>query len=624
MAVVRLTDNAVAGFHRALCPGRTWGRAVPVLSVGRRQSRGGAEVPPLPGYRKATVALGAFLLVYLSWQLFGWIPGGRQNVGDLLLLPIDAAATLAAWCASRRFARSDPLGSFWRWIAFALAAETIGDVVQAIYDICTSHSPYPSVADPFYLAFYPLVLFALLRIPAAALSLGARVKTTLDAATIVVGGGAVVWYLVLGPTALDGGQGILAMAVSLAFPVGDLLLLAALAVVLLRWSPIALRAPLRLITIALALGIVADVLYGDGQLHGTYTPGDFIDTLYVLEFSAFALAGVRQAPPGHEEAPLDTERSRQLSSRASWLPYLSVAIALGVLLGVERRNAFFPDVSLVLIVIVLAVLVAVRQYIAQRELVRTQVALRHSEQVKDEFLSVVGHELRTPLTSIRGSLGLLAGGVLGELPEDAANMVAVAVLNTERLGRMVNDILDIERMAAGGLVLEPAAVEATELVEQSIQVVQTTADAAGVTLRGDIAELTVLADADRIVQALVNLLGNAVKFSPRGATVMLTVSQHDDGALFSVHDNGRGIPADRLETIFERFRQVDASDAREKGGTGLGLPIARGIVEQHRGRMWAESRLGEGSTLSFTLPLASPVRKPVGTHIPATEQLARV
>ncbi|HSZ14636.1 MAG TPA: ATP-binding protein [Solirubrobacteraceae bacterium] len=601
MSFVRLTRDALVSVHRALRPTNSRSRA----------------------YRAATVALGMFLLVYCSWQAFGWIPGSRQNVGDLLLLPVDVAATSAAWHASRRFARSDRLRSFWWWMAFALAAETLGDVVQAVYDVGLHHSPYPSVADPFYLAFYPLLLFALLRMPAAVISCGKRAQTALDVATIVVGGGAVVWYLVLGPTVIEGGQSALAMSVSLAFPAGDLFLLAALAVVLLRHSPIAVRAPLRLITIALALGIVADVLYGEGQLHGTYASGNLIDTLYVLEFSTFALAGVRQAPPDFADAGGDAEQAQQLGSRASWLPYLSVAIGLGVLLGVEWRHPFFPDVSLVLIVIALAVLVAVRQYLAQRELVRTQSALRHSERVKDELLSVVGHELRTPLTSIRGALGLLAGGVLGELPQDAANMVAVAVLNTERLGRLVNDILDIERMTAGGLTLEASAVNAAELVAQSIQVVQATADAAGVSLRSDTAELTVLADVDRIVQALVNLLGNAVKFSPRGGSVAVAVRPRGDLALFSVRDNGRGIPADRLESIFERYRQVDASDAREKGGTGLGLPIARGIVEQHDGRMWAESP-GRGSTLYFTLPLVSQARKPARMRAAGTDQLVQV
>ncbi len=555
-------------------------------------------------FRNVAVALGAFLLLYLSWQLLGWIPGSTQGVGDLLLLPVNAAAVCAAWWASRRCTGSSRLRSFWRLLAIALAAETIGDVVQAVYDVGLHQSPYPSLADPFYLAFYPLLLLALLRVPVAAVTRVKFTKTMLDGATIVVGGGAVVWYFVLGPTAVESGQGALAMGVSMAFPVGDLFLLAGLAAVQLRHSPVALHVPLRLITAAVLLGIGADVLYGYGELHSTYRAGDFIDTLYVLEFAAFALAGAGQRSVRRGDPGAVVDGSRRFRSQASWLPYLSVAIGLGVLLGVERGNRFFPDVSLVLIVIALAVLVAIRQYVAQRELIQTETALRESERAKDEFLSIVGHELRTPLTSIRGSLGLLEGDVLGELPQDAANMVAVAVLNTDRLVRLIDDILDIERMAAGRLALEPAAVDAAELVSQSIRVLQATADAAGVTLRGEVARVTVFADADRIVQALVNLLGNAVKFSTRGGVVTVTVSRMREGALFSVRDTGRGIPTDRLEGIFERFRQVDASDAREKGGTGLGLPIARGIVDQHGGRMWAESREGGGSTFRFTLPVA--------------------
>ncbi len=473
-----------------------------------------------------------------------------------------------------------------------------------LYDLALHRSPYPSLADPFYLAFYPLLALALLRVPVASFTRAQLVKTLLDGATIVVGGGAVVWYFVLGPTAVDGGQSTIAMAVSMAFPVGDLFLLAGLAAVLLRHSLAALHTPLKLIAVAVLLGIVADVLYGYGQLHGSYRPGDPTDTLYVLEFAAFALAGASQRVVPRADAGAAVAATAHDSPRASWLPYLSVAVGLGVLLGVERGERFFPNVSLVLIVIVLAVLVAVRQYVAQRELVQTQRALRESERAKDEFLSIVGHELRTPLTSIRGSLGLLDGGVLGELPEDAANMVAVAVLNTDRLVRLVNDILDVERMAAGRLLLEPAAVDAAELVSQSIQVLQASADAAGVNLRSEVDPMRVLADSDRLVQTLVNLLGNAIKFSTAGAVVTVAVTRERDMALFSVCDSGRGIPAERLESIFERFRQVDSSDAREKGGAGLGLPIARAIVEQHGGRIWAESRERGGCTFRFTLPLA--------------------
>ncbi len=570
-----------------------------------------APSPKLTPSLASIAGLAAYLLVYLSWQLLGWMPGSKQDVGDLLILPVDVVAVYAAWWASRRCAESERLHSFWRLMALALAAETIGDLVQAVYDVGLHSSPYPSLADPFYLAFYALLLLALLRVPVAPVMRAKLVRTLLDGATIVVGGGAVVWYFVLGPTAVQSGQSALAMGVSLAFPVGDLLLLAGLAAVLFRQSPLALRTPLRLITAAVALGIVADVLYGYGQLHETYTAGDYIDTIYVLEFMTFALAGFSQRSVALGDPSAAADASREHRSRASWLPYLSLAIGLGVLLGVEAGDRFFPDVSLVLIVIVLAVLVAARQYLAQRELLQAQAALRESERVKDEFISVVGHELRTPLTSIRGSLGLLEGGVFGELPKEAQSMVALAVANTDRLARLINDVLDIERLDAGRMDLEIAPVKASELVGNAMQIVQMTATQARLTLHADIQEdLTVAADADRIVQVLVNLLGNAIKFSPRWSTVTVTVACDRARALFSVNDTGRGIPADRLESIFERFRQVDSSDAREKGGSGLGLAIARNIVEHHGGQISVESELGQGSTFYFTLPLAGRVRVP--------------
>jgi CheY-like chemotaxis protein len=159
-------------------------------------------------------------------------------------------------------------------------------------------------------------------------------------------------------------------------------------------------------------------------------------------------------------------------------------------------------------------------------------------------------------------------------------------------------------MDAGHLELELAPVKASELVADAVQIVQMPATQAGVTLVADIQEdLTVSVDSDRILQVLVNLLGNAIKFSPRSSTVTTSVATEHGQALFSVTDVGRGIPADRRESIFERFRQVDSSDAREKGGSGLGLAIARNIVEHHGGAMRVQSEVGRGSTFAFTLPL---------------------
>ena len=227
------------------------------------------------------------------------------------------------------------------------------------------------------------------------------------------------------------------------------------------------------------------------------------------------------------------------------------------------------------------------------------------ERLKDEFVSVVGHELRTPLTSIRGSLGLIDAGAMGDLPVEAAEMISVAISNTDRLVRLINDILDIERMEAGRGELELAAVSGATLVRQAIQGVQATADAAQITFRCELDEVLVWSDADRILQALINLLGNAVKFSPRGGEIRVAVTADGEQAGFLVRDHGRGIPTEQLESVFERFRQVDGSDARDKGGTGLGLAISRGIVEQHGGRIWAQSGPGGGTTFHFTLPLAN-------------------
>ncbi|MDX6678569.1 MAG: hypothetical protein QOE31_2621 [Solirubrobacteraceae bacterium] len=230
---------------------------------------------------------------------------------------------------------------------------------------------------------------------------------------------------------------------------------------------------------------------------------------------------------------------------------------------------------------------------------------REVERLKDQFTSVVSHELRTPLTSIRASLGLLASGALGALPEQGRRMLEIAVQNTDRLGRLVNDILDIERIGSGTIEMSPKRCDAVQLVERAVESVAAIADETGVRIEIEAEPAEIDADAERILQTLTNLISNAVKFSPPGAAVRVVVQRRDDDVLFRVSDCGRGIPADKLESIFERFHQVDASDSREKGGTGLGLAICRAIVDLHGGRIWAHSTPGHGATLSFALPAVS-------------------
>ncbi|MEB3831348.1 PAS domain S-box protein [Phormidium sp. CCY1219] len=262
------------------------------------------------------------------------------------------------------------------------------------------------------------------------------------------------------------------------------------------------------------------------------------------------------------------------------------------------------------------------------------------ERMKDEFISVVSHELRTPLTSIRGSLGLLAGGLLTARPEKASRMLEIAVSNTDRLVRLINDILDLERIESGKVTMVYQLCNAADLMLQAADALRSMAMHADVRLSVTPLDLSLQADPDRIFQVLTNLLSNAIKFSPEGETVWLsaaiapraesiafpescqsesTVATLDPRSnrdsdrcsapmtqptvCFHIRDRGRGIPPEKLESIFERFQQVDASDSRKKGGTGLGLAICRSIVEHHGGRIWAASVVGEGSSFYFTLPL---------------------
>jgi len=230
---------------------------------------------------------------------------------------------------------------------------------------------------------------------------------------------------------------------------------------------------------------------------------------------------------------------------------------------------------------------------------------REVDRLKGEFVSMVSHELRTPLTAIRGSLGLIAGGAMGELTPSAARMVQIALVSSERLTRLINEILDIERIESGVLPMELGAHSVRGLLDAAVGQVQVIAEDSGVRVRVAGAEGEVYADPDRVVQTLLNLLGNALKFSPPGTEVTLHAATRGTFVEFSIRDQGRGIPADKLDQVFARFEQVDSSDAREKGGSGLGLAISRSIVERLGGRIWAENNPSGGATFRFTLPVAA-------------------
>jgi PAS domain S-box-containing protein len=236
------------------------------------------------------------------------------------------------------------------------------------------------------------------------------------------------------------------------------------------------------------------------------------------------------------------------------------------------------------------------------------------ERLKNEFISIISHELRTPLTSIRGALGLLGSGVYDNRPEKAKHILKIAINSSERLVRLVNDILKLEQLKSDKLQPIIEECQVADLMQQAVDSVQALAEQSNITISLTTLAITMWLTPDAIVQAFINLLSNAIKFSSPGDTVWLKAEAGEQGGdnlancstpyiLFSVKDQGRGIPTDKLEIIFEEFQQVDISDSRKKGGTGLGLAICKKIVQQHGGKIWVESILGEGSTFYFTLPI---------------------
>jgi PAS domain S-box-containing protein len=241
---------------------------------------------------------------------------------------------------------------------------------------------------------------------------------------------------------------------------------------------------------------------------------------------------------------------------------------------------------------------------AAQVIIRDITQRKEVERMKNEFVSTVSHELRTPLTSIQGSLGLIANGVTGVLPPAARPLVEIAHKNCQRLILLINDLLDMEKIAAGKMKFSLKPQDLLPLVEHSIEANRSFGAQFGVKfiLDSRAPDARVNVDADRIIQVLTNLLSNASKFSPPDGTVTITVRRAAQGVRVEVADRGAGIPEEFRSRIFQKFSQADSSDMRQKGGTGLGLSISRTIIEKHRGTIGFESETGRGTSFFILLP----------------------
>lgn len=342
--------------------------------------------------------LGAYLATYAGWQLFGWGGSGPKKViGDLAFLPAYAAATVMAAKASRRCAAVPRLRSSWRLIAIGLGFYTLGIVLQSCYEIAGGSTPYPSLADPAYLMFYPFALAGLLRFPHRGQSRSQRRRTLIDCATVAFAGGAVIWYVVLGPTTLVEGASWLQMLVSVAGPVGDLMLIVGLATVLLRRTLPASETAMRVLAAGLVLFVAADLVYGWASLHSAYSGGDPVDTLYMVALSLFLVGAAAQRTP----IAVDNLAGATTIAQLTWLPWLGVALAFALLGLAERHEAFVPAGGLFISVVAVVALAAVRQLFAQRELLSTHRELDALLRALPDGMGVVDADGRITMANKR-------------------------------------------------------------------------------------------------------------------------------------------------------------------------------------------------------------------------------
>jgi PAS domain S-box-containing protein len=229
------------------------------------------------------------------------------------------------------------------------------------------------------------------------------------------------------------------------------------------------------------------------------------------------------------------------------------------------------------------------------------------DQMKRDFVAMVSHDLRTPLTSIQMVHSLLAAGAYGELSEDGKESVEGAQDCCDRLITLVNDLLDLERMESGRMNLSLESIPLLDIIKPSINMVANAVKQKKIVLKLETEiDPTVRADKERMIQVLINLIANAIKFSPENSVLTVSTAEDDKFAVVKVKDEGRGVPESMRASIFERFKQVNKSDSKGRKGSGLGLAISKAIVELHGGQIGVESEEGEGSTFQFSLPIAEP------------------
>ncbi len=523
----------------------------------------------------------------------------------------------------------------WLLLAAGFGLFVAGEITWHIYSYGLGEDPFPSIADLFYLAGYPLLATALLLL---ARDRGARRGQEragfLDAAIVTIGAFAISWTFLMLPYAADDSLPVLDRVLSTAYPLMDVLLLTLL--VRLLFAPGRRSPAIWLLALGMTFNIAADVTFLGLEAAGK-TTGTWIDCVWLLCYvsvGAAALHPSMAAPPAPSGRPerLTVWRLGALALAAVTGPAVLTA---EVLSGDNDGIVVILVCSAILPVLVLLRLVGLVRELerageergrlhesertalaeaeaAQRLLLEQNDRLRELDRLKDEFVALVSHELRTPLTSITGYLELVLDDP--ELPDEQRRFLDVVDRNADRLLRLVSDLLLVAQIESGKLVLEPEEVDLVDLATQSVEVLRPAADARGIDLHLDVDPIPSLkGDPARLGQLLDNLVSNAVKFTESGGRVVVALGVTGDEIVLAVSDNGIGIPVAEQRRLFDRFFRASTAQDRAIEGTGLGLTIVHAIVRAHGGTIELTSDEGQGTTFRVRLPVAGPEAGTVGS-----------
>jgi signal transduction histidine kinase/CheY-like chemotaxis protein len=542
------------------------------------------------------------------WWLLSLVAGSALSVLALVLPAGSTPAAIAYFSVALLLAVATAVGVRMHRQRTAVrrlmtATWTISAAAAAwwsFYPLATGREmPFPSPADALFLVTDFVLVAALVAVARQGRTRGAR-GASIDALLATIAVGTISWAFLIHPLLAAETRTLEERLVPIGYTLLDLVIVG---VLLSVWFLQGGRRPAHLLLAAgMAFHVAGNESFAASVLSDQSAFGQWYDPLYLVSWNLLA-AGVLHPSLRGFGGPTAGREHMLTRGRLALLAAATLLPPTVIVLELKLVGALEQDARLVLLGVsaLMSLLVLERM----RGLVVDISQHREMQRLKNEFTSVVSHELRTPLTSIRGSLGLMAGGALGDMPPQAQRMLDIAVSNTDRLIRLINDILDLERIESGDVSMQVGPCAAGDIVREAVRELEGMASQAGIRLEATGSELTVSGDRDRLIQTLINLIGNAIKFSPTGALVSVSVERSGDEAIFRVEDQGRGIPADKLEPIFQAFEQVDASDSREKSGTGLGLAISRMIVERHGGRIWVESQVGVGSTFAFTIPAAA-------------------